>query len=160
MASPQLPPARIGHRPTQSTSPMSRRLFLLSVSILVYVSAPSIRAATLWEAIAQVESGANDRVIGTAGERSRYQIRPRTWRPYSQSRHYADPVLAAGVAQKHLDWLRQQFRKTRRFEPSDLDLAIAWQLGFEGYKRKGFDPSRLTPAARDRAQRILNLTQP
>lgn len=139
---------------------MKRPLFLLSVSILVYYFTPSARAATLLEAIAQVESGANDRAVGKAGERSRYQIRPRTWRQYSPSRNYADPLLAAAVAQKHLDWLKTQFRNTRKFEPSDLDLAIAWQLGFEGYKRKGFDPSRLTPASRDRARRVLNLTQP
>jgi hypothetical protein len=39
----------------------------------------------LFHALGQIESGENDRAIGSAGEVSRYQVRPELWRQFARS---------------------------------------------------------------------------
>src|SRR5437773_12226818 len=40
------------------------------------------------QALSMLETADNDRTIGSAGEVSRYQIMPRTWKQYTQSEDY------------------------------------------------------------------------
>ena len=82
---------------------------------------------TKLEALSMIESGDNDAAIGTAGEVSRYQIKPRIWRGYSQSKAYRDASVSAKVAGKHLADLEQAFRTRAGREPGDFDrLARCW----------------------------------
>src|SRR5262245_50543789 len=46
------------------------------------------------DAIAMIETGNNDEVIGSAGEVSRYQIKPRIWREYSPSRAWRNAEVS------------------------------------------------------------------
>jgi len=113
----------------------------------------------LLEAIAQVESGGDDRAVGKANEISRYQLRPKTWNQYAAPRGYANPARSRAVAETHLRWLRGELHRLLGRPPTDFDVAAAWELGVAGYQRRNFDPQRLTPAQRDRAQRVVNLTK-
>ena len=76
------------------------------------------------DAISMIESGDNDAAIGTAGEVSRYQIRPQVWERFSQSREYDNPRVAGRVAQQHLDWLAKFFSERTGRTAEDFDLVL------------------------------------
>jgi hypothetical protein len=109
------------------------------------------------EALSMIESGNNDRAVGRAGEVSRYQILPKVWRQYTQSRAYRDSTLAALVAEQHLQFLESRFRVHTGEKPSDFDQYVMWNAGVTYYKRAGFNPRRVHPIIRERANRFVNL---
>lgn len=112
---------------------------------------------TKLEALSMIESGDNDAAIGTAGEVSRYQIKPRIWQGYSQSKAYRDASISARVAGKHLAGLEQAFRTRAGREPGDFDLYVLWNAGPTYYARVNFSAKRVHPIIRERAQRYANL---
>jgi len=113
--------------------------------------------ARMFFALGMIESGNNDRGVGRAGEVSRYQIHPSVWRTYSESRDYQNPDVSRQVAQHHWNYLTNYFRDRARRDPTPFDLYVMWNTRFGHYARKGFDPSRLSPSVRNRAQRFVNL---
>ena len=129
---------------------------MTKILFTLFLTCEALRSITLLDAISQVESGGNPYAIGARGERSEYQFMPAVWASYTGSRAYADRSVSRWVAEAHLRFLTNAFR-AKHFEPSPRDLAIAWQLGFDGYRRRGFSPSRCSEPTQDRAQRILNL---
>jgi len=58
-----------------------------------------------------IETGNNDREIGTAGEISRYQIHPLVWKSYSKSMDYWDPEVSLQVARQHWGRLAAYFKE-------------------------------------------------
>ena len=54
-------------------------------------------------ALSMIETGNNDRMVGRAGEISRYQILKREWRSVTNSARYADPETAKAVTMKLID---------------------------------------------------------
>jgi len=111
------------------------------------------------DALAQIESGGNDRVIGRAGEVSRYQIMPGVWRAYSRSRRYQDPVEAARVATLHLGALAAYYRANTGRQATNFDLYVLWNTRAGYYARHGFDRGRIARAVWMRAQRFANLVE-
>ncbi len=111
------------------------------------------------EALGMIETGNNDAAIGTAGEVSRYQIKPWIWRLYSQSEGYQNHHLSSEVAEKYLAALEQLFRDRTSREPDDFDRYVLWNAGPTYYARIGFAQSRVHPVIRDRARRYVNLRQ-
>lgn len=109
------------------------------------------------EAISMIETGDNDRVIGGAGEVSRYQIKPVVWELYSDSRSYQNQRLSARVAEQHLATLESAFQRRTGRAPTDFDSYVLWNGGLAYYAQRGFSPARVTPKVRDRAQRYVNL---
>ena len=110
-------------------------------------------------ALSMIESGNDDREIGGAGEVSRYQIMPSVWRHYSTSRSYHAPDIALEVAQQHWSVLHASFKQKARREPNDFDMYVLWNTRYGYYARRGFNPARLSPVVRDRAQRFVNLIE-
>jgi len=110
-------------------------------------------------ALGMIESGNHDGEIGGAGEVSRYQIMPSVWRCYSDSRRYHDPEVSLEVAQQHWTALYNAFRQHAHREPTDFDMYVLWNTHYSYYSRKDFNPSRVAPVVRDRAQRYVNLVQ-
>ena len=110
-------------------------------------------------ALGMIETANNDGEIGGAGEVSRYQIMPSVWKHYSDSRSYQDPNVSLEVAQQHWSALHAAFIKQARREPTDFDMYVLWNTRYGYYASKGFNPARLHPVVRDRAQRFANLVE-
>ena len=118
---------------------------------------PAVLDAHRRFALGMIETGNDDREIGGAGEVSRYQIMPSVWKHYSQSQNYQDPSASLAVAQQHWSVLYATFKKQAHREPGDFDLYVLWNTRSGYYAGKGFNPDRLAPSVRDRAQRFVNL---
>jgi len=110
-------------------------------------------------ALGMIETGNNDSAVGGLGEVSRYQIMPSVWKAYSQSSKYRDIDAATEVAQKHWTSLYEYFKKKTDREPTDFDMYVLWNTRYGYYSAKGFEPARLHPVVRDRAQRFANLVE-
>ena len=106
-----------------------------------------------------IETGNDDREVGGAGEVSRYQIMPVVWHQFSHSESYRNPAAAQAVARHLWAALYAQFKQQAHREPTDFDMYVLWNTRYGYYARKGFDPARLGPTVRDRAQRFVNLIE-
>jgi len=111
------------------------------------------------DAISMIETADRDALVGSAGERSRYQIMPAVWKHYTPSRDYANPQIARAVAEAHLAALEETYRKATGREPSDFDLYVLWNAGPTYYAKVGFNQRRVSPIVRERAQRYVNLRE-
>ena len=110
-------------------------------------------------ALGMIETGNDDHEIGGLGEISRYQIMPSVWRHYSSSLRYHDPETSLEVARRHWFSLYARFKQHARREPSDFDMYVLWNTRYSYYANHGFQPARLGPTVRDRAQRFVNLVE-
>ncbi len=111
------------------------------------------------EAIGMIESGNNDRAVGSAGEISRYQIKPRVWKCYSASTAYNNSQVAAWVADQYLATLEESFQRQSGRTPTDFDRYVLWNAGPGYYESIRFDRSRVHRVIRERAQRFVNLRE-
>ena len=110
-------------------------------------------------ALGMIETGNDDSEIGGAGEVSRYQIMPSVWKHYSQSSHYQNPAVSLAVAKSHWADLYNRFKQQAHREPTDFDMYVLWNTRYGYYASRAFNPARLSPVVRDRAQRFVNLVQ-
>ena len=136
-----------------------RTFILLLLLSLAGARAEAPSRLSRLEALSQIETGDDDRVIGRAGEVSRYQIKPWIWRQYSDSEAYSNRRISTQVADQHLTGLAGIFRKCTRREPTDFDLYVLWNAGPTYYNRIGFARSRVHPVIRERARRYANLRE-
>lgn len=118
---------------------------------------PGVLDARRGNALGMIETGNRDGKIGGRGEVSRYQIMPSVWRQYSDSESYRDPRISLAVAQQHWTALYRAFKQQARREPTDFDMYVLWNTTYGYYASHGFDPARLGPVVRGRAQRYVNL---
>ena len=72
-------------------------------------------------ALSMIETGNNDRMVGRAGEISRYQILKAEWRSVTNSTRYTDPATAKAVTLKLLDRRVQNFRETYHRTPTNYE---------------------------------------
>lgn len=110
-------------------------------------------------ALGMIETGNKDGEIGGAGEVSRYQIMPSVWHHYSDSLSYRNPQVSLAVARRHWANLYASFKQHARREPTDFDMYVLWNTHYGYYASRNFNPLRLAPSVRDRAQRYVNLVQ-
>jgi hypothetical protein len=110
-------------------------------------------------ALGMIETGNDDKAIGRAGEVSRYQIMPSVWDHYTDSRDYHDADVSLEVARRHWSALCSYFKLKTNREPTDFDVYVLWNTRHGYYERQGFDPARVNPVVRDRAQRFTNLVE-
>ncbi len=128
------------------------------------ISAPVINTANVLNerrqfALGMIETGNNDREIGGAGEISRYQIMPAIWHQYTDSRSYRNPDISSDVARQLWSGLYTQFKQQAHREPTDFDMYVLWNTRSDYYASRSFNPARLAPNVRDRAQRFVNLVE-
>jgi hypothetical protein len=119
-----------------------RRYFVLFILLVLSNSA---LAMDRWTALAMVETGGNDRIVGRVGEISRYQIRPELWRggsPLNTSVALANArrIMAARVA---------AFEQSHGRAPDDFEFYILWNAPAEINH-----PHRVVA---ERARRFMNL---
>lgn len=103
-------------------------------------------------ALAMIETGNNDRMIGRAGEISRYQILKSEWRSVTNSTCWTDPEVAKAVTLRLLDRRVNQFRARHHRDPSDFELYVLWNAPAHVLVR-----GKISRVVAERAQRYANL---
>jgi hypothetical protein len=133
---------------------MKRLVFFLAASVLTAQA-----GMNKLEAIGMIESGNNDRAIGSAGEISRYQIKPYIWKRYSASKAYNNSLVSTWVADQYMATLEETFQKQSGRVPDDFDRYVLWNAGPGYYESIGFERTRVNRLIRERAQRFVNLRE-
>jgi len=77
-------------------------------------------------ALSMIETGDNDRMVGRAGEISRYQILKSEWRAVTNSVRYSDPETAKRVTQIIIDRRVQAFQGVYSRPPTHFELYGLW----------------------------------
>jgi hypothetical protein len=112
--------------------------------ILLILSA-NASAMDRWAALAMFESGDNDRIVGQAGEISRYQIRRELW----PNGNPLDACVALANAQRIMSSRLAAFERTHGRMPNDFEFYILWNA-----------PAQIDhphPVVAERARRFVNL---
>ena len=139
---------------------MSRPFSIVALLLLGF-NAAAASDATLLESIAQVESGMNRKAIGKAGERGMYQVGRDAWKDAEErlkaEGHYRfpwskwrDATAQDMVAASHLKWIRANFKRVGKPDPTPEQIAVVWNLGWSGAVARSFKPN-------DYALRVANL---
>jgi len=86
--------------------------------------------------IALVETGNNQKAIGKAGERSKYQITRAVWRehstkPFTEATN--DPAMATIVAVSHINHCIVPFLQRNEFPVNAESVARCWKAGCRGF---------------------------
>jgi hypothetical protein len=125
------------------------KLSVVAVGLVFGLCLP-IRAMDRWSALSQIESGDDDRAMGSAGEISRYQIKPGLWRRYAPTNaDWTNPTHALSVARQAMRERCAAFERAMHRPPTDTEFYILWNAP-EQIERPG-------KAVLDRAKRFCNL---
>lgn len=131
----------------------------ITIASLIFAAVTFAHSSEL-AALRMIESGDNPRARGAKGERTAYQIMPATWKQYADkgmrydTRHHADEV-----ASRILTHQRAQFLGIARRQPARAEVYAMWNLGFAGFKRRGFDLARCPLVTQDAAMRFAALAE-
>ena len=118
------------------------------------------------EAVIQVESSGNPKAIGRLGERGLLQFFPAAWADTTlwRARHglptygYSTWSTDAGVGREYatswLTYLEERLTTALGRKPTIGEIYAAHQLGFAGFKSKGFDLRRCPAITRIVVARI------
>jgi hypothetical protein len=104
-------------------------------------------------ALSMIETGDNDRMVGRAGEISRYQILKREWRSVTNSTRYADPETAKAVALQLLDRRVQSFKAAFNRPPTDFEFYGLWNAPAQVFE------CRVSRTVAERCRRYSNLCE-
>lgn len=104
-------------------------------------------------ALSMIESGNDDRMIGRAGEISRYQILKREWRSVTNSTHYTDHATARAVTLTLMDRRIRAFEAKFKRPPSDFELYGLWNAPSQVLN------SRVSRVVAERCRRYANLCE-
>lgn len=102
-------------------------------------------------ALSMIESADNDRLVGRAGEISRYQILKREWRSVTNSTRFTDRKVAEEVTRKLVERRVATFRSIYRREPTDFEFYGLWNAPAQVYKGK------VSRVVAERCRRYANL---
>jgi hypothetical protein len=100
-----------------------------------------------WAALSMIESGNNDRAVGSVGEVSRFQIRPELW-PGGDP---LNPQEALTAAQKTMNPRLTRFERNHKRQPTDFEFYVLWNAPWQADHPSGI--------VRERARRYANLVQ-
>ena len=98
-------------------------------------------------ALSMIETGNNDRMVGRAGEISRYQILKREWRSVTNSTRYTDPITAKAVTLQLLDRRVQAFQSRYSRPPTNFEFYALWNAPNQVLQR------RVSPTVAERCRR-------
>lgn len=104
-------------------------------------------------ALSMIETGNNDRMVGRAGEISRYQILKREWRSVTSSTRYTDPETAKAVTLVLIDRRVKSFQETYNRQPTNFEFYALWNA--PGQVLNG----RVSRVVAERCQRYSNLVE-
>lgn len=104
-------------------------------------------------ALSMIESGDNDRMVGRAGEISRYQILKREWRSVTNSTRFADRKVAEAVTHRLIQQRVARFQAIYKRMPTDYEFYGLWNAPSQVYR------GRVSPVVAERCRRYANLCQ-
>lgn len=104
-------------------------------------------------ALSMIETGNNDRMVGRAGEISRYQILKSEWRSVTNSTRYTDPATAKAVTEQLLTRRLDKFRATHSRNPTNFEFYALWNA-----PSQVFD-GRVSKRVAERCRRYANLCE-
>ena len=105
---------------------MNAKISLATLVFIFGVCLP-LQALDRWAALSQIESGDDDNATGSAGEISRYQIKPDLWRHYASAT--ADWTKAADallVAKQAMQDRCATFERAVHRPPTDFEFYVLW----------------------------------
>lgn len=102
-------------------------------------------------ALSMIETGNNDRMVGRAGEISRYQILKREWRSVTNSMRYQDPETARAVTLKLIDRRVQAFQTAYNRPPTNFEFYALWNAPAQVLE------GRVSRVVAERCRRYANL---
>jgi hypothetical protein len=121
-------------------------LTILIVGASGLLSRP-VGAMDPWAALSMIESGNNDRAVGTRGEISRFQIRPELW-PGGNPKSAQEALFAAReIMLPRLE----QFQETHKRVPTAFEFYVLWNAPWE--------VDHPSAVVMNRASRYSNLVQ-
>ncbi len=101
--------------------------------------------------LSMIETGDNDRVVGRAGEISRYQILKRAWHSVTNSTRYTDPATAKVVAVRLIEQRVRAFQAAYGRPPTDFEFYGLWNAPGQVMEQ------RVSRRVAERCQRFANL---
>lgn len=104
-------------------------------------------------ALSMIETGNNDRMVGRAGEISRYQILKREWRSVTNSVRYTDPETARAVTLQLIDRRVQTFKATFNRPPTNFEFYALWNAPTQVLE------GRVSRTVAERCRRYSNLCE-
>ena len=104
-------------------------------------------------ALSMIETGNNDRMVGRAGEISRYQILKREWSGVTSSTRYTDPEVAKAVTLQLIDRRMKAFEAVYNRPPTDFEFYGLWNAPSQVLER------RVSRTVAERCRRYANLCE-
>jgi len=130
----------------QSASVMKR--LCLKVSVLAGVLFVNTTfAMDRWSALSMIESGDDDRAVGSKGEISRFQIKPLLWNGGNPSDSQTALTAAQTIMKERVD----KFESAHKRQPTDFEFYVLWNA-----PAQVDNPS---PKVSARAKRFANLVR-
>jgi hypothetical protein len=123
---------------------MRLKLLPFIFAISVVLSAP---AMDRWAALSMIESGDDDRAVGSSGEVSRFQIQPVLW-PGGNPRDAEAALSAAKVIMRQR---MDQFQRNHKRPPTDFEFYVLWNAPLR--------VNRPSAVVSERASRFANLVR-
>lgn len=104
-------------------------------------------------ALSMIETGDNDRMVGQAGEISRYQIMKNEWRSVTNSTRFSDPAVSRAVMLKLVERRLEVFRSIYKREPTHFEFYGLWNAPAQVYRGK------VSRVVAERCRRYANLCE-
>ena len=102
-------------------------------------------------ALSMLETGNDDRAIGSAGEISRFQVKKAEWQSVTNSANYCDFGTARAVMTQIMEKRVNAFKAHFGRQPSDYEFYALWNAPSQVME------GRVTPKVAGRCERFANL---
>lgn len=165
-----------GNQPSKHVSCVSLLPFIIlfgGAALLVLIARScngSIVTEHFLDALERVESHGRATALGDRGRaRGPFQFQAAAWAdvntwktssghpPVSYLRGSTNRAAARCYARTYLKHLESRLAAMRRVHPTTEQLFAAWNLGFEGFRRRGFLLSRCPAVTRRSARQLCNI---
>ena len=104
-------------------------------------------------ALSMLETGNNDRAVGSAGEISRFQVKKAEWRTVTNSANYSDYETARKVMVQLMDKRIHAFEEHFGRQPSDFEFYALWNAPAQAMS------GHVSRTVAERCQRFANLCE-
>ena len=104
-------------------------------------------------ALSMLETGNDDRAVGSAGEISRFQVKKAEWRSVTNSANYCDSETAQKVMIQLMDKRIHAFHDHFGRQPTDFEFYALWNAPSQALNGK------ISPKVAARCERFANLCE-
>ena len=104
-------------------------------------------------ALSMLETGNDDRAVGSAGEISRFQVKKAEWRSVTNSANYCDSETAGKVMIQLMDKRIHAFHDHFGRQPTDFEFYALWNAPSQALS------GHISPKVAARCERFANLCE-